>query len=226
MGENLCISSYIRKPFLIYDFATAPLWISLYIYKIRFSFYQSQKVHAHLQSCTFLEVSPDTIFLNFKATRNRFQGIDSSSLCGLVRQLYSYSVPSSHRWRKSPGETRRRVCEYIEAKPSATKPLPGSGSSINSAGIHRRSDRTVFQPFHQIAHLLLCLSLQIYLERFIRIPLYQFQCCGSGSVVSACFCASRIRIRIQWSEPEVRIRIRILPFSYKCVARTEIMSAK
>jgi hypothetical protein len=34
------------------------------------------------------------------------------------------------------------------------------------------------------------------------------------------FWASRIRIRIQWSE--VRIRIRILPFSHKCVERTEI----
>jgi hypothetical protein len=34
----LRISSYIRKPFLIYDFVTAPLWISLYITKIWFSF--------------------------------------------------------------------------------------------------------------------------------------------------------------------------------------------
>jgi hypothetical protein len=25
MGKYLCISSYIRKPFFIYDFATAPL---------------------------------------------------------------------------------------------------------------------------------------------------------------------------------------------------------
>ncbi len=38
----LRISSYIRKPFLIYDFATAPIWISLYIQymrKIFFSFF-------------------------------------------------------------------------------------------------------------------------------------------------------------------------------------------
>jgi hypothetical protein len=27
-------SSYIRKPFLIYDFATAPLWISFYVRKV------------------------------------------------------------------------------------------------------------------------------------------------------------------------------------------------
>jgi hypothetical protein len=38
MTKYLRISSYIRKPFLIYDFATAPLWISLYIRKIWFSF--------------------------------------------------------------------------------------------------------------------------------------------------------------------------------------------
>jgi hypothetical protein len=36
MGKYLRISSYIRKPFLIYDFATAPLRISLYMRKIRF----------------------------------------------------------------------------------------------------------------------------------------------------------------------------------------------
>ncbi len=40
IGKYFRISSYIRKPFLIYDFATAPLWISLYMRKILFSFYQ------------------------------------------------------------------------------------------------------------------------------------------------------------------------------------------
>ncbi len=38
MGKYLRISSYIRKPFLIHDFATAPLWISLYMRKIWFNF--------------------------------------------------------------------------------------------------------------------------------------------------------------------------------------------
>ncbi len=32
MGKYLRIFSYVWKPFLIYDFATAPLWISLYIW--------------------------------------------------------------------------------------------------------------------------------------------------------------------------------------------------
>ncbi len=36
--KYLCISSYIRKPFLIYDFAPDPIWISLYMMKILFSF--------------------------------------------------------------------------------------------------------------------------------------------------------------------------------------------
>ncbi len=38
MGKYLRISSYIRKLFLIYDFATVPLLISLYMRKIWFSF--------------------------------------------------------------------------------------------------------------------------------------------------------------------------------------------
>ncbi len=38
MVKYFRISSYIRKPFLIYDFATAPLWISLYMKTILFSF--------------------------------------------------------------------------------------------------------------------------------------------------------------------------------------------
>ncbi len=48
MGKYLRIFSYIRKPFLIYDFATAPLWISLYVRKILFHFYQCIYYrHAH-----------------------------------------------------------------------------------------------------------------------------------------------------------------------------------
>ncbi len=38
INKYLRFSSYIRKPFLIYDFATAPIWISLYMRKIFFSF--------------------------------------------------------------------------------------------------------------------------------------------------------------------------------------------
>ncbi len=38
MVKYLRISSYIRKPFLIYDFAPDPIWTSLYMRKIFFSF--------------------------------------------------------------------------------------------------------------------------------------------------------------------------------------------
>jgi hypothetical protein len=38
MEKYLRISWYIRKPFLIYDFPTAPFWISLNMRKIWFSF--------------------------------------------------------------------------------------------------------------------------------------------------------------------------------------------
>jgi hypothetical protein len=40
----LTASSYIRKPFLIYDFATDSIWISLYMRKISFSLLS---VHVH-----------------------------------------------------------------------------------------------------------------------------------------------------------------------------------
>jgi hypothetical protein len=40
MVKYLRISSFIRKPFPIYDFATAPFWISLYKRIIWSSFYQ------------------------------------------------------------------------------------------------------------------------------------------------------------------------------------------
>ncbi len=40
MVTNLRISSYIRKPFLIHDFALDPIWISLYMRQLFFLFYQ------------------------------------------------------------------------------------------------------------------------------------------------------------------------------------------
>jgi hypothetical protein len=41
--KYLHISSYIRKAFLIYDFATDHIWISLYMKKISFFFFISVK---------------------------------------------------------------------------------------------------------------------------------------------------------------------------------------
>jgi hypothetical protein len=44
MSIFLHISSYIRKRFLIYDFATDPIWISLYMKKFYILFYQCREV--------------------------------------------------------------------------------------------------------------------------------------------------------------------------------------
>ncbi len=44
MGKYLCISSYIRKPFLIYEFATAPLWNSCVWGKLIFFFISVKSV--------------------------------------------------------------------------------------------------------------------------------------------------------------------------------------
>ncbi len=42
MRERANISPYMRRPLVIYDFATAPFWISLYMRKILFSFLSVQ----------------------------------------------------------------------------------------------------------------------------------------------------------------------------------------
>ncbi len=55
MGKYLRISSYIKKPFLIYDFATAPLWISLSMRKIWLSFLSVQRLRIYFLHCRYLE---------------------------------------------------------------------------------------------------------------------------------------------------------------------------
>ncbi len=55
MGKYLRISSYIMKHFLIYDFATVPLWISLHMKKILFSFLSVYDVqHTMYKLCALL----------------------------------------------------------------------------------------------------------------------------------------------------------------------------
>jgi hypothetical protein len=51
MGKYLRISWNIRKPFLIYDFATAPLRLSLCMRKIRFSFFSVCAASSATPSC-------------------------------------------------------------------------------------------------------------------------------------------------------------------------------
>ncbi len=58
MTEYLRISSYIRKPFLIYDFATAPIWISLYMRKIFSPFLSMYIALLRPQTATFYNLRP------------------------------------------------------------------------------------------------------------------------------------------------------------------------
>ncbi len=48
MGNNFRISSYIRKSFLIYDFASAPLWFPYIWGKFYFIFYQWEQLKLYI----------------------------------------------------------------------------------------------------------------------------------------------------------------------------------
>ncbi len=70
MGKYFRISSYIRKPFLIYDFATAPLWISLHMRKIWFSFLSVQSAYTRYERYIYFEVRlhPQTLLAKISKT--------------------------------------------------------------------------------------------------------------------------------------------------------------
>ncbi len=65
------ISPYMRRPLVIYDFATAPFWISLYMRKIWFSFLSvqltlSEALHASQLSHTVSTFFSVRIYINVK----------------------------------------------------------------------------------------------------------------------------------------------------------------
>jgi hypothetical protein len=57
-GENICAFPHIRKPFLIYDLASDPTWISLYEENLVFFFYQCK---LYLYSDKFSYPTPDSL---------------------------------------------------------------------------------------------------------------------------------------------------------------------
>ncbi len=79
IGKYLPISSYIRKPFLIYDFETAPLRISLYMMKIWFSFLS---VHALCAARSKINTSQ-----NFYADKRSVVESEVANLCVCVWRL-------------------------------------------------------------------------------------------------------------------------------------------
>ncbi len=64
------ISPYMRRPLVIYDFATAPFWISLYMNKIWFSFFISVLCCCWAGFCEYRD--PNIILLH--ATQNHTPG--------------------------------------------------------------------------------------------------------------------------------------------------------
>ncbi len=58
MGKYLDISSYIRKAFLIYDFATAPLWIFLIYEENLIFFFISVEEGEGVDSALWLSLAP------------------------------------------------------------------------------------------------------------------------------------------------------------------------
>ncbi len=55
-------SSYIRKPSIIYDFATDPIWISLYMRKILFLFYQCTDLKKNYECVSSVKEEKTTLF--------------------------------------------------------------------------------------------------------------------------------------------------------------------
>ncbi len=68
--KYLRITSYIRKPFLVYDFATAPLWISLFMRKIWLNFFTSaaKKTFLHkLKNILIKETRNSNFFIMYNS---------------------------------------------------------------------------------------------------------------------------------------------------------------
>ncbi len=77
-----------------------------------------------------MTLRPETVFLNFEEPRNRFEGIDSASLCSLVGQ-YDYPLPtrflSPIDCSKIPAQLAYYVClTYFRLQYFQSKNIPMS----------------------------------------------------------------------------------------------------
>ncbi len=103
-GENLSISSYIRKPFLIYDLASDPICISLYMRKILFSFLSVQgnlvKIWQYYRLCIYSRMLKP-VFLMLISTEVSFKNevffsaTPHSPLFPLLYKIGRTSIPQS-----------------------------------------------------------------------------------------------------------------------------------
>ncbi len=86
--KYLCISSYIRKPFLLYDFAIAPLWILLCIKKILFS-----SLSVHIPPSVFSGPFPSLAQYSYLPFCRHFFLFPTSSFIDLVGFLSGIFSP-------------------------------------------------------------------------------------------------------------------------------------
>ncbi len=106
MGKYLRISSYIRKLFLIYDFATAPLWISLYVRKILFYFLSVYNVQdLQLMPFTRRVCRAARVSVNLQSHRRAFALVSAKMPRGVITGLPAdqhfcrYTFSDSQAWR-------------------------------------------------------------------------------------------------------------------------------
>ncbi len=90
MVKYLRIFSYIRNPFLIYELATNPIWISFYLRKIYFLFYQRSLSRPHY-SALFLHIFTTQLLI---ATRIRVWFILKSRRSHPNSNIFSRSRPN------------------------------------------------------------------------------------------------------------------------------------
>jgi hypothetical protein len=88
MGNYLRISSYIRKPFLIYDFSTALLWISLYMRKFWFSFLSVYSTYFPIQEIN----CPQNTFTLQSAAYSWKEGENKASDCPSFKKIATRMV--------------------------------------------------------------------------------------------------------------------------------------
>ncbi len=114
MTKNLRISSYIRKPFLIYDFATSSFWNSFYMRKILFYFLsvcRMAEVTVHELEIIFMDSGCCYFYFNFKYEQ----------LVLLLQNMFAESFSLMNRMRLH-GELCDVVLRSLSTSLQATTP--------------------------------------------------------------------------------------------------------
>ncbi len=118
MGKYFPIYSYIGKPFLIYDFATAPLWISLYMGKKFIFFFIS--VETKIFAFDFWENHFRAFHKNFlrKYKENYKKTFDTLYII-LMTWDFSWKWKKHFRFNRSPDSHGSAICFRLILDPES-----------------------------------------------------------------------------------------------------------